>query len=152
MTSFVHTPMPTEHPGVVRAERLVEATGDAVRSFDGAKGLASLLLAAVVSALLVVANQVMENWTDGNLLVAWIAMWALAFAALALFASPARSAARSLRSGFAAWNERRKQAEADERMWDLALRDARVMAEISRAMSSEASVYSQKYSGLLLNL
>ena len=43
------------------------------------------------------------------------------------------------------WNERRRQAAEDDKLWNLALTDARVMAELSRAMSSEASVDLRKY-------
>ncbi len=138
MTGFVHTHFPTEHPGVSRAGQVVQAAGQIARGFDGAKGLASLLLAAVVAALLVAANQVIDSWTDGHLLMAWVALWSLAFAALALLAKPARSAAHSLRTSLQDWAARRQQAAADEKLWDLALRDARVMAEISRAMTQEA--------------
>ena len=73
MNSFVHVDQPTEHPGVVRAERAIRLVAAGVRSFDGARGAASLLLAAVVAALLVVANQVIDTWTDGHMLAAWIA-------------------------------------------------------------------------------
>lgn len=153
MTSFVHTHFPTEHPGVVRAERAAQAVSQVARSFDGAKGLATLLLAAVVAALLVVANQVMDSWTDGHLLMGWVALWAVAFAALALLAAPARQAARSLRTGFAAWNAQRKLDASDERMWDMALQDARVMAEISRAMTADPSaIHKRRYAGMLHNL
>ena len=138
MTGFVHTHFPADHPGVSRAGQIADATGQMVRSFDGAKGLASLLLAAMVAALVVAANQVIDTWTDGHLLIAWVALWALAFVALALFASPARTAANGLRAGLKSWAANRKQAAADEKLWDLALRDARVMAEISRAMTQDA--------------
>ena len=56
MTSFAHVDYPTEHPGVVRAENAAAAIKDIAHNFDGARGAASLLLAAVVSALMVVAN------------------------------------------------------------------------------------------------
>ena len=138
MTSFVHTEYPAEHPGIARVEHVAQATSQMLHSFDSAKGLASLLLAAVVAALLVAANQVIDTWTDGHLLVAWIGMWIVAFAGLALLARPARQASAGLRAGFKAWSERRREAQADEQLWDLALRDARVMAEISRAMSQDA--------------
>ena len=138
MTSFVHTHYPTEHPGVARATHVAQAVGQAARSFDGAKGLASLLLAAVVSAMLVAANEVIDTWRDGHLLMAWVAMWVIAFAALALLATPTRKAAHSLRKGFAQWQIQRKAEAADERLWEVAQRDARVMAEISRAMGQDA--------------
>jgi hypothetical protein len=139
MTSFVHTEYPAQHPGVARAERAADAFKSATSAFDGARGMAALLLAAVVSALLVVANQVIDTWTDGHLLSAWIALWVLAFAAIALLASPARRAAVGLRASYQAWAAGRKQAAEDDKLWSLALTDARVMAEISRAMSSDAA-------------
>lgn len=145
MTTFVHQDYPAEHPGVVRAERAFETLRAIVRGFDGARGLAALLLAAVVSAVLVVANQVIDTWSDGHMLAGWIVLWTVAFAGLALFAAPARRAATSLRAGFKAYAERRRQAAADDQYWELALRDARVMAEISRAMGSQDAAVSARY-------
>jgi hypothetical protein len=134
MTSFVNIEHPTEHAGVVRAERAARAVSAVVRNFDGARGAATLLLAAVVSALLVVANQVIDTWSEGHLLVAWIVMWTVAFAALALLAAPARRVARGLRAHAAA----RRAAAADRDLIDAARTDARIIAEISRAMSASA--------------
>ena len=90
MTAFAHVEYPTEHPGVVRAENAAAALKSAAARFDGARGAASLLLAAVVSALLVVANQVIDTWSEGHLLAAWMVLWVVAFAALALLTLPAR--------------------------------------------------------------
>ena len=85
-----------------------------------------------------VANQVVDTWTEGHLLAAWIVLWTVAFAALALLAVPARHATATVRTGLKAWNERRLQAAQDEQYWQAALADARIMADISRAMSSAA--------------
>jgi hypothetical protein len=138
MTSFVHTEFPTSHPGVERMENAVATAKAAAKNFDSGRGLATLLLAATVSALLVVANQVIEAWSDGHLLMAWIALWAVGFAALALLAGPARRFARSLRPGLVAWNAARKAQYEDRKLWELACQDARVMADISAAMSRQA--------------
>lgn len=138
MTTFVHTEYPSEHPGVVRAERAARSLKGLFGSFDSARGAATLLLAAVVSALLVVANQVVDTWTEGHLLMAWIIMWTIAFTALALLAAPARNAGSVLRTSLRVWGERRQQAAEDEKLWAVALTDARVMADISRAMSAGA--------------
>ena len=138
MTSFAHVHYPSEHPGVVRAERAVQSIKRSAKGFDATRAGASMLLAAIVAALLVVANQVIDTWTEGHLLAAWIVMWAVGFAALALLASPAKQAAAGLRQGYAAWMEARARAAADEQLWNLALTDARVMADISRAMSADA--------------
>ena len=137
MTSFVHVDFPTEHPGVARAERAFATLGRLGRSFDGARGTATLLLAAVVSALLVVANQVIDTWTEGHLLAAWIVLWTVAFAALGLLAAPLRRAVRSARAASTRVLAARRLAAQDRELWALALTDARVMAELSRAMSRD---------------
>ena len=139
MTSFVHREYAQEHSGVVRAEQAVKAMGQAAKGFGSTRATASMLLAAVVAALVVTANQVIDSWSDGHLMAAWIVLWAVAFAAMGLLADPLRQAVGSLRSGLKAWNARRRQALAEEQLWRLALNDARVMAEISRAMSVDAS-------------
>ncbi len=137
-TSFAHVEYPTEHAGVVRAERAGAPLREAPRGFEGARGAATLLLAAIVSALLVVANQVIETWTEGHLLAAWIALWTVAFAALALLAVPARNTVRSARSALRAAAQRRREAREDRKLWEVALTDARVMADLSRAMTRDA--------------
>ncbi|RYY94656.1 MAG: hypothetical protein EOO24_24335 [Comamonadaceae bacterium] len=139
MTSFAHVDYPTVHPGVARVERAAESLQAIASGFDGARGAATLLLAAVVAALLVVANQVVDTWTEGHLLAAWVVMWTLAFAALALLATPARRASRRALQWLRASAAARRQAKADGQLWDIALTDARVMADISRAMSVEGS-------------
>jgi len=138
MTSFVHVDYPVDHPGVVRAERVINNMQNAVSRFDATRAGASMLLAAIVAALMVVANQVIDTWTEGHLLAAWIVMWLVAFAAIALFAAPAKRAAAGLRAGAKRWAAARKQAAEDQKLWDLALTDARIMADISRAMSADA--------------
>ena len=138
MTSFAHVDYPTQHPGVVRAENAIAALKNFAAGFDGARGAASLMLAAVVAALVVVANQVIDTWGDGHLMAAWMLLWAVAFMAIALFATPARRASVVLRNGYKAWVESRQAAE-DQRTWNAALQDARMMADLSRAMTSSAT-------------
>lgn len=137
-TSFASVHYPAQHPGVARAERAASAWKDVLATFDGTRGTASLLLAAIVAALLVAANQVIDNWTEGHLLAAWVVMWAVAFAALALLAAPARAAAATLRGAWTSWQAARQQAALDDQYWQAALSDARIMADISRAMSADA--------------
>jgi hypothetical protein len=139
MTAFVHVDRPAQHPGVARAERIAHGAKRLLQHLDSGRANASLLLAAIVAALLVAANQVVDTWTEGHLLAAWIVMWTVAFAGLALLASPARSLSARLRAGATRWNAARKQAAADEQLWQVALNDARVMADISRAMSQDAA-------------
>ena len=145
MTSFVHVAQPTEHRGVARAERAAVSLKHAADDIFSARGAASLLLAAIVAALLVVANQVIDTWSQGHLLLAWIVMWTVAFATLALAARPARNAVVALRGQLRLWRAARHAARQDDIMWHLALTDARVMADISRAMSADASTDRRRY-------
>lgn len=138
MARFIQAQYPTEHAGVARIQSGARNIADTIRGFDGARGAATLMLAAMVSALLVVANEVIETWTEGHLLAAWIVMWLVGFAALALLAAPARQLAAGIREGLAAWAASRREAREDARLWAIALSDARVMADLSRAMSRDA--------------
>lgn len=137
MASFIHIDQPLQHTGVVRAQEAAESIRNVAHSFDGARGAATLLLAAIVSALLVVANRVIDTWSDGHLLLAWIALWCVAFASLALLAAPMRRAGVNLRNGWKAWKESRKAFKEDQKLWNIAMTDARVMADLSRAMSRD---------------
>lgn len=132
MARFIQAEHPVSHAGVERFQRAAENIKQAVR---GGRGAATLLLAAVVSALLVVANELVETWTEGHLLAAWVIMWSIAFASLALLADPARRLGTALRNELKGWAAARRQAAADEKMWQVALTDARVMADISRSMN-----------------
>lgn len=133
MTSFVTLEYPTQHPGVTRMASAVEAAQRAKRGFSGTRGLATLLLSAMAAAVMVVAYQVMDTVTEGHLLVGWMALWAVAFVALALFAGTARSLAARVRAGLDSWSHSLAQARADERLWSAAKNDARVMADLRNA-------------------
>ena len=140
MTSFVQPNYPTHHEGIERVGDAIDSATNAYGKFDGARGVATFLLAAVVSGLLLAANQLIDTWADGHLLAAWIALWAVAFAALALAASPIRRAVASAKKFdgsalYAAWSVRRKARIQDEKMWDYAKQDARLMADIMRAVN-----------------
>ena len=142
--SFVHTDMATEHTGVLRVERAAEH----LKSTFSGKGVgSSLVLAAIVAAVLVGANQLIGSVAGGSHWAAgWVMLWAVAFAAIALLAAPARNITGSLRSARAAWAEGQHRAMEDEKTWEVALRDSRVMADLNRAMSDAAvSFYHKNY-------
>lgn len=142
MTSFVHVEQPATHPGVVRAEEFMERVRAARKGMDGARGLAALLLAAIVSSLLVVADKLMSTWGDegGGLLVAWVVLWAVAFLSLALFAGSVRSfAARTVAAARAA-SRRRAAARADEEFMAYAKFDHRVLRDLQAISSHQEAV------------
>jgi hypothetical protein len=106
----------------------------AKRGYDSASGLSAMLLAAMVSALVVVADLLIGTWADGHLMLAWIALWTVGFATLAVFGGPARKLALTSLSALDAWSERIAQERADKRLWLIAQSDARVMADLKAAM------------------
>ena len=61
-----------------------------------------------------------------------------ALLALALIGTPARKLASAFGGTVDKWAEARRQAREDEKLWNVALTDARVMADLSRAMGAEA--------------
>ncbi|MDB5730271.1 MAG: hypothetical protein JWQ03_166 [Variovorax sp.] len=135
MTQFVHVNQPADHPGVQRAETAYAHLRTVRGRFDGARGLATLLLAAMVSALLVIADSLISSWTDGGLLVAWVGLWAVAFAALALFAGSSRAIAAWLTRAWRAGAQRRAAARNDAQLLRFAHADHRVMADLQAAMT-----------------
>lgn len=144
MTSFTHGAYSTQHPAAVHAERVAQGVRAAARRLDDAPAASSLLLAAMVAALLVVANQVVDTWTDGHLLAAWMVMWTVAFAALALFGAPIRRVSSGLQLWFKRQNLKRRQAAEDAKLWRMAQQDSRMMADLSRAMSAAGVVRNLK--------
>lgn len=135
MTSFVHVDYSTQHAGVTRIESAVAAAGRIRQGFNGTRSLAAMLLAAMVAALVVVADQLVDTWADGHLLAAWVVLWVVGFAATALFADTARHLARRTVTGLDAWSQRVARARADARLLELARQDSRVMADLQAAMS-----------------
>ncbi|WP_332777598.1 hypothetical protein [Polaromonas sp.] len=133
MSSFINIEHSTQHPGVARVESAIDAAQQLRRGFSGTRGLAALLLAAMVAALMVVAYQVMDSVAEGHLLVIWVALWAVAFATLGLFAGTARKLAASLKAGLDSWSRSLAEARADVRTWEAAKADPRLMAELQAA-------------------
>lgn len=137
MTQFIDIKYSTQHPGVARLESAVEAVRQLRQGLSGTRGLATLLLSAIVAAIMVVAYQVMDSVTEGHLLVMWIALWAVAFAALALFAGSVRQLASRLKLGLDNWSRSVAEARADERLWAIARADSRVMADLQAAIQRD---------------
>lgn len=146
MTAFAHVNHPMQHPGVVRVENAIAALKRVAAGLEGARGMSSMLLAALVAALLVVAHQVIDIWGDGHLLAAWMTLWLVAFAAMALLAAPARRASVVLRASYRAWTQGVRRDAEDQRTWEAALQDARLMADLSRAMTVVAEQNMRKHS------
>ena len=137
MSRLVHFSIPSS-PSSTRIPEQVLVTQ--ATSSEDSRSLAGMLLAAVMAALLVTADQVINSWVDGHLLAAWVALWTVTFAALALLATPLRkisnAGANWVSALMVSYQERRKEEE----MWELARHDYRVMAEIRTASVRQMQV------------
>lgn len=102
---------------------------------NGSWGLASVLLAAAVSALVVLADQMISTWADGHLLLGWVALWVVVFAGSALCAGTARRTAQATLRALDRWSKSLAEARAEARLWDLARTDPRLKAELLQARS-----------------
>ncbi|MBS0390069.1 MAG: hypothetical protein JSS19_18815 [Proteobacteria bacterium] len=145
MTKFAAIDFPQQHQGLARIEGAVSHLRQGASRFDPTRNGASLLLAGLVAALMVVANEMVDSWSDGHLLAGWMLLWLIAFVGMALLAAPARRAAASLRGAAGSWADARRRAAEDEETWNSALHDARLMADLSRAMNGIAVEDMRRY-------
>ena len=108
---------------------------DYASNFSNSRTLAGMLLAAVLAALLVVADQLIDTWADGHLLAVWVAMWAILFAAMALSVQSLRQMAESFAAGWTRWTQARAERHCDAAMLRLAHQDHRVMRDLQMAIT-----------------
>ncbi|AMM24642.1 hypothetical protein [Variovorax sp. PAMC 28711] len=129
MTSFVHIDQPAEHLGVTRASAAIErirASNDNV----GTAGLTVRIVIAAGAVLLAIANQLTTREVDGGWMVAWIAVCAILFGALAL-------SAHKLTPFLARLSERRAVARADAQFYEYAKYDPRILQELQAAVTRQ---------------
>lgn len=131
--SIVFSPAPAELAVPVDAPDVL-ARG---RRLDGSRGLAAMLLAAAVAALVVVADQLIDTWADGHLFLGWVALWVVIFAGSALLAGTARRMARNTLNVLDSWSRSMAEARAEARLWELAKQDPRLKAELIQARARE---------------
>lgn len=135
MSSSIQSTYITSRLGDVGRKSIASAGAESSRRFDGTKGLSFMLLAAMVSSLVVVADQLVETWVNGHLMVAWIALWVVCFTAMAIFSGAARKLAIASVTAFTAWSTKKARKNADDRLWAVAQTDQRMMADINAAIT-----------------
>jgi hypothetical protein len=135
MSTVAPNPALTLRP--LRATPSVNAIGAATphtKQTESARGLALMLLAAVVAAMVVLADRLINTWVDGHLFLAWVALWVVVFAGMALFASTARTIAQRAVRSLDGWSQTIARARADARLWSIAQSDPRLMQELQQAV------------------
>ena len=160
MTSFVHLDYSNQHFGATRVMAAIECVATLAqhikRKFSATRSLiaralttrliSSLLLSAIAAAVMVVGHQVMQTIADGHLFALWIGVCAVAFAALAAFASTARHLTVSAKAGLDRWSRNIALKRADERLWAMAKTDARLMADLQTMITRHAANHDESLS------
>jgi hypothetical protein len=134
MARFVQPHLATPHSATFSGR---PAAPNREISAESSRTLAAMLMAAVLAALMVVADQLIDTWVDGHLMLAWVLMWSVAFAALAVLAVPLRHLASHAAHAIHSWWAEYQRAQNEEAMWEYAKRDPRVMAELQAARSRQ---------------
>jgi hypothetical protein len=134
MTTFVQPDFPRVHEGANRLTSVLEWTRASFSRLGSPKALASILVTGGLSAVIVVAEQVVTALTDGHLLLAWVAMWLIVFGLLATFSDAIRALPTQLQAHLAARRLSAARRTEDERTWAAALGDPRLMAELDSAL------------------
>jgi hypothetical protein len=96
--------------------------------------VATVLLAAGVSALLVLTDRLLDGWAESHLVAAWLALWAVAVLAIVLLRGLTRVLAQNLMTYLDAWSAHLARRRADQRLWDMAQKDPRLMRDLEVAM------------------
>lgn len=132
MTSFTDAKYLASACGAERIESGLEAA----QHFSSMRGAALLLLSAMAAAVISVAYEVMDTTTEGHLLVIWMGLWAALFTALVLLAN----AALGLKGRLDAWSHRVALKRADARLWAMAEKDERLMADLQAAIRRQQAL------------
>jgi len=111
------------------------ATPGATAPAEASNPLAGVLSASVLAALLVVADQLIDSWADGHLLLAWVLLWSAVFTVLALLTQPLRRLSTAAALWLLGHMQAAAQARREAALWDYACQDPRVMDELRAAFA-----------------
>lgn len=101
--------------------------------------LAALLLSAGVAAAMLLTEQWLASWAQEHEIGAWLALWAVGVVALLALRGLSRRMAQAVVRSLDRWSAQAARRRADERLWELARDDARLMADLQASISrSEA--------------
>jgi len=110
------------------------STTASVGSATSAKTLSTLLLAAGVAALVVMTDQMIDDWAETHVIASWLALWAVAVLAIGVLRGVTRMLAQKLMAGLDGWSANVARRRSDQRLWAMAQNDSRMMRDLQTAM------------------
>jgi len=126
MTTFVNISYNTHHRGVVRFERAFAAVQHITQRLQQESIYAVLLGFFGLMSLMAAVYDVVDVSPQGQELGAWVVLWTAAMALVVVFA-------KFCSRQFARW----LVVEREVRMWDNAMTDYRIMAELLGAKNRQ---------------
>ena len=99
-----------------------------------AKALSTLLLAAGVAALVVMTDQMIDDWAETHVLASWLALWAVAVLAIGALRGVTRMMAQKMMANLDGWSANVARRRSDQRLWAMAQTDSRMMRDLQTAM------------------
>lgn len=120
-----------------REEKMTAQVQSGAHSVDrsSSRALASLLLAAGVATLVVLADHLLASWAERHEVAAWLILCGIAVAAITLLRGITRALARQAMVALDRWSAAMAKRRADERLWSIAQTDPRIMADLQAALS-----------------
>ena len=119
MTTFVNISYSTNHPGVARFERAYVAAKAIIQRLQQESTYAAALLMFGIMSLVASVYDIVDASQEGQELGAWVVLWTAILVVLV-------STAKYCMHQFKAW----LKADREDRMWDVALTDYRVLADL----------------------
>jgi hypothetical protein len=126
MTTFVKLNYATHHPGVARLERLYAWLSHLTQRLQQESVYAATLLMFGALSLIASIYDIVNASPEGQELGAWVVLWTAVLVGLAGFGNYCKRQVQ-------AWIK----ADQEARMWDTALTDYRVLADIRAAHSRQ---------------
>jgi hypothetical protein len=124
MTAFVNLSYTTSHPGVARFERAYTSAKAVIQRLQQESTYAAALLMFGALSLIASVYDIVDASPEGQELGAWVILWTAVLVGLVGFG-------KYCKRQFVAW----LKAQREARMWDSALTDYRIMADIRCAQS-----------------
>ena len=124
MTTFVNLSYTTTHLGVIRFERAYASVKSVIQRMQHESTYAVALLMFGVLSLIASIYDIVDASQEGQELGAWVVLWTAVLVGLV-------GVGKYCKCQFVAW----LKAEREAHMWDNALTDDRVMADIRCAQS-----------------
>jgi hypothetical protein len=126
MTAFVNLSYTTSHPGVTRFERAYASAKNMVQRLQQESTYAAALLMFGALSLVASVYDIVDASQEGQEMGAWVIMWTAVLVGLVGFG-------KYCKRQIVAWFK----TDRETRMWDNALTDYRVMADIRCAQGRE---------------